>query len=60
VTKRIEKAKERLVIEAVKFARSEGKDPRPYHLAAFELNAALAEARVQAERRLRSVKGATE
>lgn len=60
MTKRVEKAKEKLITEAIKFARSEGINPRPYHLAAYELNLALTEARVQAERRLRSVKGAAE
>jgi hypothetical protein len=62
MTKRIEQAKERLITVAVKFARQPGpkRDPSALIIAALELDLALVEARVQAERRLRSVKGAVE
>jgi hypothetical protein len=62
MTKQVEKAKEKLITAAIKFARQPGakRDPIPLHIAAMELDLALTEARVQAERRLRSVKGAAE
>lgn len=55
MTKRVEKAKERLIIAAIKFARQPGakRDPSGLHIAAMELDLALTEARVQAERRNR-------